>query len=72
MIDQRDCLDYHLEVENLVGFQEHKRKLVAGDLLAALGLSNPATVLFVGSMLVGTGTYCGVNSLFSRQPGHAS
>jgi hypothetical protein len=53
-------------------FQEHKRKPVAGDLLAALGLGNPATVLFIGSMLVGMGTYSGVNSLLSGQPRHAS
>jgi hypothetical protein len=43
-----------------------------GPAIAALGLGNPATLLFVGSMLVGMGTYSGVNSLFSRQPRHAS
>jgi len=42
-----------------------------GPAVAALGFGNPATVLFVGSMLVGMGTYSGLNSLFSRQPRHA-
>jgi hypothetical protein len=44
-----------------------------GPAVSALGLGNPTTVLFVGSMLVGMGTYSGLNSLlFSRQPRHAS
>lgn len=40
--------------------------------VAVLGLGNPVTVLFVGSMLVGMGTYSGVNLLFTRPPRRAS
>ena len=42
-----------------------------GPALAALSLGNPLTVLFVGSMLVGMGTYSGLTSLLSRQHRHA-
>jgi uncharacterized protein len=42
-----------------------------GPALAALSLGNPATALFVSSMLVGMGTYSGLNSLFSREAKHA-
>jgi len=42
-----------------------------GPALAALGLGNPATVLFVFAMLVGMGTYSSLNSLFSRAAKHA-
>jgi uncharacterized membrane protein YedE/YeeE len=42
-----------------------------GPALAALGLGNPATVLFVGAMLIGMGTYSGLHALFSREPRHA-
>jgi len=38
-----------------------------GPALAALGLGNPATVLFVVSMLVGMGAYSALQSLFGRQ-----
>jgi len=43
-----------------------------GPAIAALGLGNPATALFVGSMLVGMGTHSGLISLFSRQRRHAA
>jgi uncharacterized protein len=43
-----------------------------GPAIAALGLGNPATALFVGSMLVGMGTHSGLTSLFSRQRRHAA
>jgi uncharacterized protein len=42
-----------------------------GPALAALALGNPATVLFVGAMLIGMGTDSGLNALFSREPRHA-
>ena len=38
-----------------------------GPALAALGLGNPATVLFVVSMLVGMAAYSALQSLFGRQ-----
>jgi uncharacterized protein len=43
-----------------------------GPAIAALGLGNPATTLFVGSMLVGMGIFTGMTSLFSRRHGHAA
>jgi uncharacterized protein len=42
-----------------------------GPALAALSLGSPGTALFVGSMLVGMGTFSGLNSLFSREAKHA-
>ncbi len=42
-----------------------------GPALAALGLGNPATMLFVGSMLVGMGAYSALQSLSSGQVKHA-
>ena len=42
-----------------------------GPALAALGLGNPATALFVGSMLVGMATYSGLSVLFGRGTKHA-
>jgi hypothetical protein len=43
-----------------------------GPAIAALGLGNPATALFVGSMLVGMGMHSGLTSLFSRQRRHVA
>jgi hypothetical protein len=42
-----------------------------GPALAALGLGNPAIVLFVGAMVIGMGTFSGLDALFSREPRHA-
>lgn len=36
-----------------------------GPAVAALGLGNPATALFVGAMLIGMGSYRGLSLLFS-------
>jgi hypothetical protein len=43
----------------------------SGPALAALGLGNPATTLFVGSMLVGMGGHTALPSLLSRREKHA-
>jgi uncharacterized membrane protein YedE/YeeE len=42
-----------------------------GPALAALGLGNPATVLFVGAMVIGMGIYSALDALLSREPRHA-
>jgi uncharacterized protein len=37
-----------------------------GPAVAALALGNPATALFVGSMLIGMGAFSSLDPLFSR------